>query len=474
MAIQNVKGTHDIIGEEASVYSAVENILKTTASAYGYNEVRPPVVEHTDLFIRGVGEGSDVVRKEMYTFDDKAGRSITLRPEFTAGIIRLTVQNKLLATHELPLKQFYCGPVFRYERPQLGRYRQFIQFGVESIGHASLYNDIECITLACNMLENLGLEGVVLKINTLGDDASRNAYKAALKDFFKDKIENMCPDCKSRYELNPLRILDCKVPEDQQIVKDAPKMSDFISKESSERFAAILRELDNQGIAYEVDDTLVRGLDYYSETVFEFHYTSNKGVNYGAIGAGGHYDKLVKEVGGPDLPGIGFSFGVERLVSVLKDDDKIAEESFKGIDVYVMPLDPQSQSFALLLANTLRGISISTDFCFDNVKLGNMFKRADKKQAKVAVIVGEEEIKNGTVNIKNLQTKEQVTVEVEKFVETVVDTLESLEEHDDCCCEDDCCCGGHHDHDHECCCGEHHHEHGHECCCGHDKKGEYQ
>ena len=472
MAIQNVKGTHDIIGAEAAAYSAVENILKTTASAYGYNEVRPPVIEHTDLFIRGVGEGSDVVRKEMYTFDDKGGRSITLRPEFTAGIIRLTVQNKLLATNELPLKQFYCGPVFRYERPQLGRYRQFIQFGVESIGHSSFINDVECICLAYSILENLGLEGVTLKVNTLGDDASRTAYKEALKEFFKDKIEGMCPDCKSRYELNPLRILDCKVPQDQEIVKDAPKMSDFISAASAERFSLILKELDKQGIPYEVDDTLVRGLDYYSETVFEFHYTSAKGVNYGAIGAGGHYDKLVKEVGGPDLPGVGFSFGVERLVSVLKDDDKISEEAFKGIDVYVMPLDAQSQSYALLLANTLRGISISTDFCFDTVKLGNMFKRADKKQAKVAVIVGEEEIRNQTVNVKNLVSKEQVTVPVDEFIETVINTLESLEDDHECCCGEDheCCCG---EHEHgECCCEEHEHHHHGECCCGHDKKGE--
>lgn len=474
MAIQNVKGTHDIIGEEAAVYSTVENILKQTAQTFGYNEVRPPVIEHTDLFIRGVGEGSDVVRKEMYTFDDKAGRSITLRPEFTAGIIRLTVQNKLLATSELPLKQFYCGPVFRYERPQLGRYRQFIQFGVESIGHSSVINDVECISLAYNMLENIGLEGVTLKINTLGDDASRSAYKTALKEFFADKIENMCPDCKSRYELNPLRILDCKVPADQEIVKDAPKMSDFISKESRERFETILKQLEMHGINYEVDDTLVRGLDYYSETVFEFHYTSAKGMNYGAIGAGGHYDKLVKEVGGPDLPGIGFSFGVERLIAVLKDDEKISEESFNGVDVYVMPLDANSQAFGLLLANTLRSISISSDICFDNVKLGNMFKRADKKHAKVAVIVGEEEMKNQTVNIKNLQTKEQITVDIDCFVDQVIEILESLEKHH-CSCghhhdeEHECCGGhGHGHHDHECCCGEE----GHECCCGHDEKGE--
>ena len=277
MAIIGVKGTHDVIGNEANAYSMVESLLKQIAEVFAYTEVRPPVLEHSELFVRGVGEGSDVVRKEMYTFLDKGDRSLTLRPEFTAGIMRVLIQNKLYVDREMPLKMYYCGPVFRYERPQLGRYRQFNQFGVESVGQPNYLNDAEVISMAYMMLVSLGLENVTLKINTLGDAESRENYKLALKNFFKDKVENMCPDCKQRYEINPLRILDCKVPEDKEIVKDAPKMSDYLTSASREKFDKLCSMLNDMAIPYEVDDTLVRGLDYYSDAVFEFHYKSSKG-----------------------------------------------------------------------------------------------------------------------------------------------------------------------------------------------------
>ncbi|MBO4855938.1 MAG: histidine--tRNA ligase [Bacilli bacterium] len=422
MGIINVKGTHDIIGGEAENYSYVENVMSQIASFFAFKQVRPPVLEHSELFVRGVGESSDVVRKEMYTFDDKGGRSLTLRPEFTAGIMRLIVQNKLLPISELPLKLYYCGPVFRYERPQLGRYRQFNQFGVESVGHASPYADVEVISLAYTILQSLGLQNVTIKINTLGDEASRDAYRAALKDFFKDKVENMCEDCKMRYQINPLRILDCKVPSDQEIVKDAPKMSAYISEASQKRFSQVLESLKAMDIPYEVDDTLVRGLDYYSETVFEFHYVSNKGNDYGAIGAGGHYDKLVHEIGGPDAPGVGFSFGVERLVSVLCDDG-LLEQADLPLDAYVMPLGIESQKNALMVANELRVLGYRVDMCYDDVKLSNMFKRAEKKQAKLAIIIGEEEIKNEAVVLKNMETKEQITVSLEDLGNKVDEIL---------------------------------------------------
>lgn len=426
MEVKNVKGTHDIIGAEADIYSSVEHLLGHVAELFAFSEVRPPVLEHSELFVRGVGESSDVVRKEMYTFEDKGGRSLTMRPEFTAGIIRLIVQNKLLPVSELPLKFYYCGPVFRYERPQLGRYRQFNQFGVESVGHNNPLNDVEVIALAYTMLNSLGLENVAVKINTLGDEASRNAYRDALKDFFKDKVVNMCVDCQSRYELNPLRILDCKVPEDQEIVKGAPKMSDFLSDASKARFKLVLDALKDMGIKYEVDDTLVRGLDYYSETVFEFHYTSAKGNNYGAIGAGGHYDKLVHELGGPDLPGVGFSFGVERLVSVLTDDNLLPDNIGLNLDAYVMPLGKDSQEKALVVANSLRMMGFKVDICYDDVKLGNMFKRAEKKNAKVAIIIGENEINNGEVVVKNLASKEQITVKLNELEDKVAEIVDSI------------------------------------------------
>ena len=422
MGIINVKGTHDIIGGEAENYSYVENVMSQIASFFAFKQVRPPVLEHSELFVRGVGESSDVVRKEMYTFDDKGGRSLTLRPEFTAGIMRLIVQNKLLPISELPLKLYYCGPVFRYERPQLGRYRQFNQFGVESVGHNSPYADVEVISLAYTILQSLGLQNVTIKINTLGDEASRDAYRAALKDFFKDKVENMCEDCRMRYQINPLRILDCKVPGDQEIVKDAPKMSAYISENSQKRFRQVLESLEAMDIPYEVDDTLVRGLDYYSETVFEFHYVSNKGNDYGAIGAGGHYDKLVHEIGGPDAPGVGFSFGVERLVSVLCDDG-LLQQADLPLDAYVMPLGIENQKNALMVANELRVLGYSVDMCYDDVKIGNMFKRAEKKQAKLAIIIGEEEIKNESVIIKNMETKEQITVSLEELGNKVDEIL---------------------------------------------------
>ena len=441
MVVNSVKGTHDIIASEADAYSYVENLMSQIASLYAFQQVRPPVLEHSELFVRGVGESSDVVRKEMYTFDDKGGRSLTLRPEFTAGIMRLIVQNKLIPVSELPLKLYYCGPVFRYERPQLGRYRQFNQFGVESVGHPSPYADVEVIALAYTILQSLGLQNVTIKINTLGDEASRNAYRDALKEYFADKVEHMCSDCQTRFQINPLRILDCKVPEDQEIVKGAPTMSKYLSLDSQRRFTQVLDALKEMDIPYEVDDTLVRGLDYYSETVFEFHYVSAKGNNYGAIGAGGHYDKLVQELGGPDVPGTGFSFGVERLVSVLSDDDLLPNIS-SGLDAYVMPIGEESQLYALNVADVVRLLGYRVDMCFDNVKLGNMFKRAEKKGAKLAIIVGEEEIKNNEVIIKNLETTEQITVSSDELEAKVDEILNPQACHRRECCEgEECECG---------------------------------
>ena len=425
--IKNVKGTHDIYGEETNSYEMVESLMKSIAELYAYNGVRPPVLEYNSVFVRGVGESSDIVRKEMYTFPDKGDRLLTLRPEFTAGIMRLVVQNKLYATNELPLKLYYVGPVFRYERPQLGRYRQFNQFGVESIGNNSPMNDTEVIVLAYTILCSLGLEGVTIKINTLGDEDSRNNYRKALKEYFKDHIENMCEDCKSRYELNPLRILDCKVPEDRPIIEGAPKIGDYLSEASKARFEQIQDALSVLQIPYEIDESLVRGLDYYSETVFEFHYKSKAGLDYGAVGAGGHYGKLMEELGGPELPGVGFSFGIERIVSVLKDDG-LLNDTKSTLDVYVMPLGDESVLVAEEIAVLLRNSGgYRVDMCFDKTKLGNMFKRATNKNAKYALIIGEEEIKNDSVIIKNLTTQEQMNVKVDELIDKF-DELFSKEE----------------------------------------------
>ena len=434
MAVNNVKGTHDIIAEEANAFNYIENLLKQISELFGYNEVRPPVMEYSELFVRGVGESSDVVRKEMYTFLDKGDRSITLRPEFTAGIMRLIVQNKLLATSELPFKAYYTGPVFRYERPQLGRYRQFNQFGVEAVGNDSPEIDVETIALAYTILTSLNLEKVTLKINTIGDDESRENYKKALKAYFADKLDQMCPDCHTRFELNPLRILDCKVPEDQLIVAKAPKMKDYLSDSAKARFDKVLALLDEMQIPYEVDDTLVRGLDYYSEVVYEFHYVSKEGNDYGAIGAGGHYGHLVKELGGPDVSGVGFSFGVERLYSVLKDDNLLPPSLNNPVEIYVMPMGDVAKPLAMQVATELRVSGYRTDMCFEDVKIGNMFKRAERKGASFAVIIGENEVNNQEVIIKNMATQEQISCPIEKLTCKISELMGEE------CCDGECQC----------------------------------
>lgn len=432
----NVKGTRDILPNETEGFLRIESLLRTIASLYNYHELRTPVLEYSDVFSRGVGEGSDIVRKEMYTFLDKAERSVTMRPEFTAGIIRSVIQNKLYATNELPLKLYYVGPAFRYERPQLGRYRQFTQFGVESVGHPSVYNDFEVISMAYSMLYSLGLTNVKVKINCLGDIETRNKYREALKAYFLPHLDNMCADCKQRYEINPLRILDCKVIEDHELAKKAPKVNDYLSESSKSRYEELLNLLKDNDIPFEQDDQLVRGLDYYSEVVFEFDYTSKAGKNYGALGGGGHYSILMKELGGPDLPGVGFSFGIERLYDVLKDDE-ILSSDLSSLDIYVMPLGKEVNSYALGIANKLRMNGYSVDYCFDDVKLGNMFKRATKKNAKFALIIGENELANHKVIVKDLAKEEQNEIDTDD----IVNYFDALFNQEECKCKNggECC-----------------------------------
>ena len=472
--IQNPKGTHDIYGKEMTIYQAVRELYINICNSYGFKEIILPIFESSDLFQRGVGKSSDVVRKEMYTFLDKGGRSITLRPEFTAGIIRSFVQNKMYANNELPVKLFYHGPTFRYERPQSGRYRQFHQLGVECVGLNSYLIDSEIIALGYDFLVNLGLkDNIVLKINTLGDEETRNNYRNALKDYFKKYIDNMCDDCKSRYELNPLRILDCKIEDDKEIIKFAPKISDYMSINSKERFSKLLSYLNELEIPYEIDESLVRGLDYYSETVFEFHYKGKDNIDIGAIGAGGHYSSLVKELDGPDMHGVGFSFGAERLISVINDNAEALGLDFdEKLPVYIMPLgDDKVREEALSIAIALRQSGIPSQICYEEVKINNMFKRAERKNASIAIILGEDEIQKEEVQLKNLNTKEQITVSYESLVDKLFELLNGSEhEH---CCDDECHC---HEHEHdkkddlEDNLKENHGNDNECCCCGNHKK----
>lgn len=466
------KGTHDIFGNEARGYDYIEHVLKDIASTYGFSEMRTPIFEQTELFLRSVGESSDVVRKEMYTFLDKGGRSMTLRPELTAGIMRSIVSNKLYATEpDLPLKAWYLGPIFRYERPQAGRYRQFSQFGIESVGVNSFYSDVEVIMMGFNALKMLGFQNVELRINTLGDAATREAYRLALKEYFKDKISDMCDDCKSRYEVNPLRILDCKVEEDRKYLENAPKLRDFLSEEANEYFENILTCLDDYEIPYVIDDNLVRGLDYYSHVVFEFHYTSKSGKNLGAVGAGGHYSELLHEVGGPHYEGVGLAFGMERIYGLMMEEH-LLDEVYETNDISVMALCKEAMPLCFDLTCALRAYGFKVDMLMEPKGIKQQFKRAERKNSDLALIVGEDELAKREVIVRNFKKQIQASVALEDVMNVIQSFFTELEEMENEC-DDECCCGHHHEHEHdddECCCGHHHdHEHHHEdggCCCG--------
>ncbi len=412
MSVIPVKGTHDLYALDASKNRYVREMFKNAALLYGYHELSVPVMEYTEIFQRGAGESSDIVRKEMYTFLDKGNRSVTLRPEFTAGVMRAIVSNKLYATEDLPMKIFYEGPAFRYERPQLGRYRQFTQFGVEAIGLDSAAMDGETILLAIQAFALLGFEHLSIKINTLGDEESRKNYKKALKAYFSEHIDEMCPDCHERMNINPLRMLDCKVEHDQEIAKNAPKIKDYLSVASEERFYKTLSILNSMDIDYEVDDGLVRGLDYYSEVVFEIHAKSESGNDYGALCGGGHYSNLIKQFGGPDMSGVGFAVGVERVVSLM-EELSLFPDLDEGIDAYIIPVGEEMAEKAFELTTSLRMEGFKTETPLYAGKLGSLLKKAVKRNAKYAIIIGEEEYARGVCQIKDLSKAEQQEIKIE-------------------------------------------------------------
>lgn len=422
-----VKGTHDVILEEATKYSYVEEVLTKIATLYNYKEFRTPIIESNELFNRSVGESSDIVRKEMYTFLDKGNRLITLRPEMTASTIRSMVNAKLFANNDYPIKAYYLGPNFRYERPQQGRYRQFNQFGIECCGVNNFYRDVEVIALGYNALKMLGFTNLKLKINSLGDQETRNDYKKALTSYFGEKIEQMCEDCKERYTKNILRILDCKVESDQEIIKDAPTLDKFYSKNAKEHFDNVLKALDEIGIEYVIDHSLVRGLDYYTGVVFEYHYTSKLGKNYGAIGGGGHYANLIKEIGGPDLEGVGLALGIERLVNVMNDDN-LFDSLEEGLDIYIMPLGEKAINESNKIANFLRLNGYSCDICLESKNFGQMFKKAQRRNAKYALIIGDNELESKNVVVKDLALEKQETVANDDLLE-YLDEKFDVEEH---------------------------------------------
>ncbi len=417
---QTVKGTYDILPDDLKAYEDLEDSFRLLLELYGYKLMKTPVFEYTGVF-KKENDTSDMVTKEMYTFSPNEKDSLTLRPEGTAGIIRSVIQNKLYASNELPLKLAYIEEMFRHERPQKGRQRQFTQMGVECLGDKSPLIDAEVIALGYNFIKLVGLKDIKVLINSLGDSESRLAYKDALKNYFKDYKDQLCYDCQNRFDKNPLRILDCKVDHDKDFMKNAPKMSDFLSDSAKQYFDKLKMYLDELNIPYVVDDKLVRGLDYYTDTVFEVVSTNNEAGSQATIFAGGRYDNLVEELGGPSLSGIGFAIGLERLLIMARAEDVMCEIE-DGVDCYLIDVSGGSP-YALKIAEELRNNFYS---CVANLyerSMKSQFKSADRIKATYTLIVGEDELNNNTVTIKDNITKEQINV---PYIE-LINTLEDME-----------------------------------------------
>lgn len=417
MSIQQIKkprGTIDYYGEEEQVLQGLKDILLDQASLYGCDFVELPMFEENKLFHRTVGESSDIVNKETFDLARKGDKDYTLRPEFTASVSRMVIENKLYTSPDLPLRLSYFGPVFRYERPQTGRLRQFNQFGVEFLdAKIDISSTLDAFLLSLRSAERLLGHKVRAKINFLGSFASREAYKVELKKFFLPKIDTMCDDCKRRLETNPLRILDCKVEADQEIAKSAPRVTDFLAEEDKAEFEAIRKSLDSMGIEYEVDSELVRGLDYYTGLVWELYDTLN--TTLGAIGGGGKYSSLMAQIGGPDFEGIGFSLGVERLLLALSPERR--QEIGKKVNIDVMIIDFKREGKANYFADLLRKDSRSVLICSFSRGMGGAMKMADRKGAKKVLIIDSD----STYKVKDMSTRNQTEVKEE-------DVISSLEE----------------------------------------------
>ena len=434
--ISKQKGTYDLYGEEARKVLALRNIFENIMNNFNYSFIRTPVFETTELFKRTSGETSDVVSKEMYEFKDKKDRSLALRPEGTASVARCFIENKLYT--DLPRKFWYFEPMYRYDRPQKGRYREHFQFGCEAYGSNDPSIDAEIISIPYHLFETLGLEGVKVRINTLGDNESRENYKKALINYLEPHIDSLCEDCKERFKKNPLRILDCKVDKDNEVLKNVPRTIDYLNEESRNFFEKVLGYLNALEICYEVDPKTIRGLDYYTHTVFEIEANIKDFGAQNVLCAGGRYNNLVENLDGPATPAVGFGLGSERLLLALEHEN-IDIVDKKSVDVYVIPMtDDKSFSFSLVYLLRTLGLSVETDYL--NRKLANNFKYAEKLNAKYAVVIGEDEIEKEYFTVKNMKTREEEKVSKNEFLKYI---LEQLEQDDsscscDCDCEDDC------------------------------------
>ncbi|WP_163101829.1 histidine--tRNA ligase [Peribacillus alkalitolerans] len=416
MSIQIPRGTQDILPGQSELWQFIEAQARDLCRRYQYKEIRTPIFEHTEVFLRGVGDTTDIVQKEMYSFLDRGGREITLRPEGTAPVVRSYIENKMFGWATQPVKLFYFGPMFRYERPQAGRFRQFVQFGVEALGSADPAIDAEVLALAMGMYKGMGLKSLKLVINSLGDRESRTMHREALFNHFQPRIGEFCSDCQNRLEKNPLRILDCKKDRDHELMASAPSILEYLNEDSKAYFTKVQEHLNSLEIEFEVDPTLVRGLDYYNHTAFEIMSTSE---GFGAITTlcgGGRYNGLMEELGGPETPGIGFAMSIERLIAAL-DAEQVRPVWDDSIDCYVVSLGEAAKDFSVKLVYELRRKGFSAEKDYSDRKTKAQFKAADRLNAKYVAVLGDDELAKQVINVKNMETGEQREVELDQFIE---------------------------------------------------------
>ncbi len=414
MKYKALKGLQDILPPEISIWQYIESKARDIFKSYGYQEIRLPIMEATDVFIRSIGETSDIVEKEMYTFQDKGGRSVTLRPEGTAPFVRAYVEHHLY-NNSSPQKYYYIGPMFRYERPQAFRYRQFYQIGAEAMGIDDPKLDAEIISMLTAMLRNIGIKGLNFEITSIGCKNCRSDFKTALKGYLKDKMSKFCGDCQRRYELNPLRILDCKVPTCIDSRQGSPLVIDFLCTECKNNFNSLKHQLDLLQIPYTINPNLVRGLDYYTKTAFEV--SSESLGSQKAVAAGGRYDSMVEEFGGPAIAGIGFAIGMERIISLIKDSFRKPD----GPDLFICPLGDEASEKGLQIAEQMRAKGLWVEINYDSASLRSQMRKANRIGARHVIVLGEDELSKGEIVIKNmLNGKEtKTTLEIKTFLKII-------------------------------------------------------
>jgi histidyl-tRNA synthetase len=406
------KGTQDILPEDISKWYYIEDTIRETLNKYGYKEIRTPFFEYTDLFVRGIGESTDIVTKEMFTFPDKKGRSLTLRPEGTAPVVRAYLENSMGRTSKV-IKLFYLGPMFRCEKPQAGRFRQFNQFGIEIIGTKSPAADAEVIITVLDVYKKLGLRNLEILINSVGCKKCRAGYVQKLKKYLKNKKDFLCSECKERYDKNPLRVLDCKKDSCRRTIEKAPVITENLCQECESHFAQVKTYLDDQKIIFHENPRLVRGLDYYTKTAFEI--ISGELGAQNAIGGGGRYDDLVEELGGKPTPAVGFAAGIERMIITL-NQQKVEWPAEKGLDLFVAKVDEKNKDTAFRLLQKMRNAGLSADMDYSEGSLKSQMRIANKIGAKFTIIVGEEELSKNMVILRNMQTKEQKEVKIDNLI----------------------------------------------------------